>query len=228
MSQQEQDLPRFVQIIGRCKTLVATMAAVGLLAGIVFAALNAPVFTSRALLAVAPTCPAGAICGGPAFLPAYNQAELLKELPAGVQINAVTEEILSVSAVAGTAAQAEAAADAAARSYIAYVGSQSYFGQQGPAQMLYPATRATATVPPKRLFIGALLGAAFGALLGVMAALAGSRTTIDPPPAPQGLDDADVDWGAGREAKYALTGLSLAALGQEYARQRDRAGPGAE
>jgi hypothetical protein len=188
MSQQEQDLPRFVQIIGRCKTLVATMAAVGLLAGIVFAALNAPVFTSRALLAVAPTCPAGAICGGPAFLPAYNQAELLKELPAGVQINAVTEEILSVSAVAGTAAQAEAAADAAARSYIAYADSLSSPGWQAPAPLLEPATTATGTPPLQRLRADALLGAVFGALLGIITALASSGATIDPVAAPRGFD----------------------------------------
>lgn len=220
MSQQEPDLPRFVQIIGRCKTLVGTMAAVGLLAGTVFVALNSPVFTSRALLAVAPTCPNGAICGGPAFLPGYNQAGLRKELPGGVQIKPVTDEVLSVSAVAGTAAQAESTADAAARSYIAYVGSPSYPGEQASAQMLRPAARATGTVPPKRLFIGALLGAAFGALLGVIAALAGSRTTIDPLPAPQGLDDANVDWGARREPTYAATGLSLAELAQEHASQR--------
>lgn len=215
MSQQEPDLPRFVRIIGRCMTLVGTMAAVGLLAGTVFAALNSPAFTSRALLQVAPTCPAGAICGGPAFMPAKVQAGSLKAAPGGVQVKPVTGTVLSVTAVAGTAAQAEAAADAAARSYIAYLG------QPASAQMLQPATSATGTASPKRLFIGALLGAAFGALLGVIAALAGSRTTIDPPPAPQGLDDANVDWGARREANYAATGLSLQQLAQEHARQRD-------
>jgi hypothetical protein len=226
MSQQEPDLPRFVRIIGRCKTLVGTMAAVGLLGGTVFAALNSPAFTSRALLLVAPTCPAGAICGGPAFMPAKVQAGLLKAVPGEVQVKPVTGTapvtgtVLSVSAVAGTAAQAEAAADAAGRSYIAYMGSLSYLGQPASAQMLQPATSATGTASPKRLFIGALLGAAFGALLGVIAALAGSRTTIDPPPAPQGLDDAGVDWGARREAKYAATGLSLQQLAQEHARQR--------
>jgi hypothetical protein len=218
MGQQEPDLPRFVQIIGRYKALVGALAAVGLLAGTIFAALNSPAFTSRAFLVVAPTCPSGAICGGPAFLPAYSQAGLQKALPGEVQISPVGGDVLSVRAVAGTPAQAEAAANAAARSYIAYVSSRSYPGEQ--AQMSEPATRATGTAPPKRLFIGALLGAAFGALLGVIAALAGSRTTIDPPVAPQAPDGAEGDWGARKEPKYRPDGLSLEQLAREHARQR--------
>jgi hypothetical protein len=228
MSQQEPDLPRSVQIIGRNSTLVGIMAALGLLAGVVFVALNSPAFTSTALVAVVPPCPNGAICGGPAFQPGYAPAGLLKALPGGVQTKPVAGDVLSVSAVAGTAAQAEATANAAARSYIAYFGSLSYLGEQVSAPMLQPATRATGTVPPKRLFIGALLGTALGALLGIIAALAGSRTTIDPAAAPQGLDSSGADWGAdwgagqgaGQKARYPSTGLSLEQLAQEYARQR--------
>ena len=230
MSQQAPDLPRSVQIIGRHRTLVGVMTAAGLLAGIIFAALSSPSFTSSALVAVAPPCPAGAICGGPAFMPADIPAGLPTAFPGGVQVKPVTATVLSVSAVAGTAAQAEATADAAARSYVAYVGSLSYLGQPASAQMLQPATEATGTAPQKRLFAGALLGAAFGALLGVIAALAGSRTTIDPLAAVQGLDG-EGDWGAGPEPKYATTRLSLQQLAQEYARQKAApysSGPGTE
>ena len=64
MSQPASDVPRFVQIIGRYKALIGILAALGLLGGAVFAALNPPVFTSRALVLLTPSCPAGAICGG--------------------------------------------------------------------------------------------------------------------------------------------------------------------
>lgn len=226
MSQQEPDLPRFVQIMGRYKALVGTMAAVGLLAGIAFAALSSPMFTSKALVAVSPTCPSGAICGGPAFSPDYKQAGLPVALPGGIQVNPVAGDVVSVSAVARTPAQAEAAADTAARSYIAYVGSQSELGGPASTQILRLATTATGTAPPKRLLLGALLGAVFGALLGVIAALAGSRTTIYPLAAPRGFDDLEGDWGARKETKYALTELSLEELAQEYAGQRaDRYSP---
>jgi hypothetical protein len=219
MSQQAPDLPRSVQIIGRHGSLVAVMAAAGLLAGTVFAALNSATYTSTALVAAAPPCPVGAICGGPAFQPGYLPAGLLKAFPSGVQTKPVTSGVVSVSAVAGSAAQAEATADAAANSYIAYVGSLSYLGEQVPARMLQPATTATGTAPPKRLFIGALLGAALGALLGVIAALAGGRTTIDPLAAPEGVDVGE-DRGPAQKARYPSTGLPLEQLAQEYAKQR--------
>lgn len=226
MSQQEPDLPRFVQIIGRYKALVGTMAAVGLLAGLVFAALSSPLFTSQALVVVSPTCPSGAICGGPAFSPDDKQAGLLAGLPGGVQVNREAGDVLSVSAVARTPARAEAAADAAARSYVAYVGSQSALGAPASTQILDLATTTTGTAQPKRLLIAALLGAALGALLGVIAALAGSRTTIDPMAAPRGFDDPEGDWGARQRPTYPPTGLSLAELGREYSGPRaDRYSP---
>jgi hypothetical protein len=226
MSQQEPDLPRFVQIIGRYKALVGIMAAVGLLAGIVFAALNSPLFTSQALVVVSPTCPSGAICGGPAFSPGYKQAGLPAALPGGVQVNHVAGDVLSVSAVARTPARAEAAANAAARSYLAYVGSQNDLGGPPSTQIRDLATTATGTAPPKRLLIGALLGAVFGALLGVIAALAGSRTTTDPLAAPRGFDDLEGDWGARQRTNYPPTGLSLEELAQEYSGPRaDRYSP---
>ena len=68
MSQQAADLPRSVQIIGRQRTLVGLMAVLGLLVGVVFAALTPSMFTSRALVQLGdPACPGGSICGGPLF-----------------------------------------------------------------------------------------------------------------------------------------------------------------
>ncbi len=190
MDQQAPDLPRFVQIIGRYRTLIFFVAALGLLTGTVFAALSPSVGTGTSterVMFTAPSCPAGAICGGPAFSPAYIRASVLGAFPSGVKITPVTGNILSITVAAGTAAQAEATAQAVARDYIVDAGSLSYMGEQPSAQVLAPATRATGTASSRSVEGGALLGAVFGALLGLIMALVGARTTIDPLPAPRGL-----------------------------------------
>jgi hypothetical protein len=209
MSQQASDVPRFVQILGRYRVLIGIMAMLGLFAGAVFAALNPPVFTSQALVQFpAWSCPAGAICGGPAFAPdrpAYIGARLLQSLPSGVQVKPVSGNVLLVSATAGTAARAEAATDAAAHSYLAYADSLSYPGEQASAQILEPATMATGTAPLIRLRDDVLLGAVLGTLLGVIAALAGSGTTIDTPGAPPGYDIGEEENPAGPATRYVST-----------------------
>jgi hypothetical protein len=191
MNQQPSDVPRFVQILRRYRALIGLMAALGVLAGAVFAVLNPSVFTSQATVILpASDCPVGAICGGPMFAPdrsAYLGATLLQTLPSGVRVKPIAANGLWVSATAGTAAQAEAAANAAAQRYYAYAQSLSYPGEQVGAQ-LEPATSATGTSPLIRLRVDLLLGALFGALLGVIAALGGSGATIDTLTAPPGYD----------------------------------------
>jgi hypothetical protein len=223
MSQQAADLPRFVQIIGRYRSLVGIMALLGLFAGVVFAALNPPVFTSRAFVLYEPPCPAGGICGGPAFLVPGGPA---RKLTIGAQLKPEAGNILSVSAVGRTAAQAEAAADAAARS-LAGAGSLSYQGEQISGLIAEPATTATGT--PQQLFGDALLGAVLGALAGILAALAGGRTTIDPLPAPRGLavggQEPSVGQGPGigdpeAEARSGSTGIWLQQLAREHVEQQ--------
>jgi hypothetical protein len=205
----------------RYQTLVGIMAALGLLAGAVFAVLNPPVFTSNAsVLVTGMPCHYGAICGGPAFVLDDIPAGLLQAWPSGVQLKPVTDRVLLVTATAATAARAEAAANAAARAYIAYIGSPGNPDGMTSAQMLDPATIPTGTAPPRRLLADVLLGVLFGVVLGVIAALAGSRTTIDPLAAPQGPDIGEEDGGAGQETGYASAGLSLQQLAQEHARQK--------
>jgi hypothetical protein len=216
MSEQVPDLPRSVQIIGQYRILVAFIAALGFLGGIVFGALNPPGSASKALVVfAAPPCPGGggAICGGPMFSPAYIQARLLKTFPSGVQIEPVAENVLSVSVVAGTPAQAEAPA----RSFVADAGSLSYLGEQPSAKIIQPATRATGTTTPKQLLGDALLGGVIGALVGIIAALAGGQTIIDPVTLPRGLGLGGEGGQAGRETGYyPSTGLSLEQIALEY------------
>jgi hypothetical protein len=222
MSQQAADLPRSVQIIGRHRTLVGLMAVLGLLVGVIFAALTPSVFTSKALvLAGESACPGGSICGGPAFSSGAIQPRLPSALPDGVQIKLVTGNVVSVSASAGTAARAEAALDG----YLGIVGMSAptfmtYQGEQMPVQLLQAPTAATGTAPAQRLFGDALLGAVFGALLGIIAALAGSRTTIDPLTAPQGFGVGEEDKAVGRETGYAPTGVWLDQLAREHVERK--------
>jgi hypothetical protein len=226
MSQQAADLPRSVQIIGRHRTLVGIMAVLGLLVGVVFAALTPSVFTSKALVLVGePACPGGSICGGPAFSSGDIQSRLPSASSNGVQIKLVTGNVVSVVASAGTAAQAEAAADAALNGYLGYVGmsaptSMSYQGEQVSAQLLEPPTAATGTAPTQRLYGDALLGAVFGVLLGIIAALAAGRTTIDPLTAPQGFGVGEEDKAVGRETGYAPTGVWLQQLARDHVERK--------
>lgn len=208
MNQQPADLPRFAQIVGRYRSLVGILAVLGLLAGVVLAALNPPLYTSRALV-YQPACPAGSICGGPEFAPSGTP---VKSLTIGAQVQPTAGNVLTVSAVGRTAAQAEAAADAAARS-LADARASGYQGEQVSGVLVEPATAAIQA--PQRLFGDALLGAVLGALLGIMAALAGSRTTIDPMTAPRGFAVGEEDQATGRVGGYAPGGVWLSDLARE-------------
>jgi hypothetical protein len=176
------DQLRFAQIIGRYRYLIGYMAVVGLLAGTVFAALNPAGFTVKAaVLFSAPSCPAaGAICGGPAFSPDYSVAALPDSFPGTVQVTQTMPDVVIVTATGATAAQAESAISAAVNSYLTYADSQSYMGMQPSAEVIQQTTASAGTATPLRLLDGALLGAVFAALLGIIAALAGARATVGP------------------------------------------------
>jgi hypothetical protein len=221
MSQQASNLPRPVQIIGQYKILVGMLALLGLLVGAVLAALNPPGSESEAtVLFTAPSCPPGAICGGPMFSLGDTEAAWLKAFPGEVQVRAVTGSVVSVSVAAGTAARANAAADAAARSFIAYADSLSYLDEHASAALLGPGDTASEPVPPKHLLGGALLGALAGALAGVIVALAAGQTIIDPVALPEGLGTGEPTGGPDPETGYASTGVSLEQLALEHSRRR--------
>ncbi len=220
MNQQASDLPRSVQILGRFRTLIGFLAGLGLLAGAVFAALSPLASSSKALLVfAAPSCPQGAICGGPMFSPGYVQAQLAGTFPAGVQIKVMKGNVLSVTVTGKTAAVDQTLANAAAKVYIADTGSLSYLGEHPSATLLQPATTASVPVSPKRVFDGALLGAVSGLLVGVIAALAGGQTIIDPVALPRGPGVGGE--GGGASGAGQATGFSLEQLAADYVRRSD-------
>ena len=197
MSQQAMDLRRPLHIVRRHRVLVGIVAALGLLAGAAYAWLHPPLVNSTALVVLPQAVQsAGAVNGaeggtaaGPSSymttqiviagsnpvlsgaLRYVASAKSLQSLHSEIQVTSPTYGILSISAMGRTAAQAETAANAVARSYIAYVGPKSPAGQV-QASVLAPATSATGTAPIKHLITYALIGAVMGILIGVIAALA--------------------------------------------------------
>ena len=217
MNQQAPDLPRSVQIISRYKALLGFAALLGALTGVLLAVLNPPRSSSQALVVfTAPTCPAGAICGGPMFSPDYFQAMLLKEFPHGVTVKPAGGDLLSISASGYTTAQAEALANEVASSFVADADSTMYATGHPTVQIIQTAVPGTAVqTPVKRAEGYVLIGVLVGALLGVIAALAAGQTIIDPPTVPRGFGIGTAGPEAGQPVRYATNGRSLQQLARE-------------
>jgi capsular polysaccharide biosynthesis protein len=184
MSEQALDLRRFVRSVQRHKILVSTVTALGLLAGGGLALLFPPALTSKALVVLprsAPNIPTQVVIAGsdPVLsraLPEVGRGVSLQALRGEVQVKSLTSYLISVTATGTTAARAEATANAVARSYIGYIDSASSPVGGVPANMFESATTATGPAPAARLLAYLLLGAIVGALAGVIAAGAVSRT----------------------------------------------------
>lgn len=196
MSQQAMDLRRSVQIVRRHKILVGIAAGLGLLIGAACAALDPPMLTSTALVALPqPAQSAQATASGAPYsytatqeviagrnqvllgaLPNARPAMSLDELRDQVQIGSPAPYVISVGAKGNIAADVEATANAVAHSYIHYIGSASSPIGHVTAHLFQPATSVARTAPVKQLLVDALLGAVCGALIGVILALAVNRT----------------------------------------------------
>jgi capsular polysaccharide biosynthesis protein len=200
MSQQTLDLRRSVQIVRRRKLLVGIVVALGILAGAAYAELSPPVFTSTAEVLLsqsgqaAQNGAAAAAAGQPdpftatqvviaksnpvllGALPAARPAMSVEDLGRDVQVGSLTPFVISITVRGKTAADVEATADAVAQSFIRYVGSANSPGGAVPAQLLQSATSATGPNPVKQIVIFGLLGAIAGALIGIVIALATSRS----------------------------------------------------
>jgi capsular polysaccharide biosynthesis protein len=120
-------------------------------------------------------------------LPGLSSGTSLATLRNEVQVTSPRPNVLLVSARAGTAAQAEATANAVAESYIGYAGSAGNPAGHMPAVMLQPAMSRSGAAGLMRLLVGAMLGVASGVLTGVIAALAYRRLILTRGPVPGDL-----------------------------------------
>jgi hypothetical protein len=183
MSQSAPDLRSSRQTPRRYGILVGAAVAASLLAGVVTAAFSPAMVTSTALVALpattltsaaaVPIADSDAVLAG--ALPGLSAGTSLATVRGEVQVTSPRVNVLSVTARAGSAAQAEATANAVAESYIGYAGSAGNPAGHIPALMLQPAMRGSGSAGLMRLLVGALLGVASGVLTGVIAALAYRR-----------------------------------------------------
>jgi capsular polysaccharide biosynthesis protein len=201
MSQQVLDLRRSVQIVRRRKVLVGAIGILGILAGCGYAVLHPPLLTGTALVVLPQSAQSAAAAaaagttgnGGPdgysatqeviassnavlsAALPEVRPAKSLEQLRGEIQIGSPTPYIISINATAKVAADAEATANAVARSYVAYVNAADSPIGRVSANLLEPATSAAGRGPLTALIATGVFGAFGGALIGVIVALAVSR-----------------------------------------------------
>jgi hypothetical protein len=99
----------------------------------------------------------------------------LDQLRHNIEVGSPAANIISISASARNAADAEATANAVARSYVAYVSSPKSPVGHLAAQLLSSATVASGPSPIERKVIFGFLGALVGALIGFTLALAVGR-----------------------------------------------------
>ena len=184
MSEQALDLRRSVQIVRRHKILVGSFAVLGLLAGAGYAVLRPPMLTSNAIVALPATNHDTATqvviaASSPVLKDAVGNihpAMSLQTLRGLVQVKSLTTNLLSISAQGKTAAQAAGTANAVANSYVAYVKTAQSTVGAVRAHLLQPATNASGASLPKHMLVTGGLGALAGTLIGVIIALAISRS----------------------------------------------------
>ena len=183
MSGQALDLRRSAHIVRRYKVLVGAVATVGLLAGAGYALLKPPMLSSSALV-VLPVSTRQISTevviarSDPVLSQAVPQAGggiSLDTLRSRVQVRSLTGNVISISAQGKTAAQAEAAANAVADSFISYVGSGSSAVGMLQAKLVAQASNATGGSESAHVAVLGVLGLLIGALAGAVTALAVAR-----------------------------------------------------
>jgi hypothetical protein len=192
MSQSAPDLRSSRHIFRRYGILILAAVTASLLAGVVTAAFSPAMATSTALVALPATTLTAAAAvpiatSDPVLagaLPSLSPGASLATVRGEVQVSSPGPDVLSVTARAGTAAQAEGTANAVAESYIAYAGSAGSPAGHMPAIMLQPAMSGSGSAGLMRLLVGAMLGLAAGVLTGVIAAVAYRRLIFTRGPVP--------------------------------------------
>ena len=199
MSKPASDLRRSPRVIRRYGILIGVTVAAGLLAGAAAAAVSPVMVTSTALVVLPQAGQNAAVIarGDPGpftatqemaagsnqvlsrALPDARPAMSLTALRRDIRIGSPAPQIISVTAKGLTAGDAEATANAVARSYVRYVGSASSPAGLVPAHLLASATNATGTAPFTRLGEGAMLGTVAGLLTAVIAAVVSRRLARD-------------------------------------------------
>lgn len=182
MSQQSLNVRQVVRIVRRYRILVGALTAAGLLIGAAYSVVEGPLMTSTALVvfpatASATTTEAVIADSEPvlsAALPAIHPPMSLQTLENQLTVQTPAVGVLSISVKGKSAAQAEGAANAVAKSYLAEVGPRSPVGHVY-AELLQPATMATGMGALEQDALDGGIGALVGLLAGTVTAIVVSR-----------------------------------------------------
>jgi capsular polysaccharide biosynthesis protein len=184
MSKQPLNLKRSLQILRQHWIAVGLIAMLGLFAGIGITALNPPMYTDSAVVALSTSTrnitTQTVIAGSNPVLAeaaqSLNPATSAQDLGGRVQVTNPIAFVLSITAEGKTAVQAQDAANAVADSYVAYVGAANTpGGRQVSARLLQhaiSASKASLLIP---MLINAVIGALAGGLVGAIVVLAVHR-----------------------------------------------------
>ena len=156
MSEQPLDLKRSSRLVRQHWRAVCAIAALGLVAGVVYTELKPPVLTSTALVRIASPQAAYSAGGATALVAIASSDPVLSLAQPHIQplvtkqtlqnelaVNSPTPGILAIGAQGQTADQAKDTANAVAKAFVEYVTSpKSPSGSTG-ALMLQPASTAT-------------------------------------------------------------------------------------
>jgi len=150
--------------------------AAGLLAGILFAALQPPAFTATADLFTSPRySPAAQVAmvrSAPVLAGALQRLDpggSVQGLRSRVQVTSITSNVFSITVQGVTPAQAVLTANAVTDSYLSYVRSITPPGSE-PAWDINPPSSAVEQPRTTRLLVSAGLGTLLGALVGAIGA----------------------------------------------------------
>jgi capsular polysaccharide biosynthesis protein len=180
---QPLDLRKSISIIKRLKAVVGIVSAVGLLAGVAYAAFHPPEPSSTAVVSL----PASVLSTATEVLIADSYPVLsaasanlsppvsVGQLRSEVQAKSLTTYLISITATVRSADEAEATANAVAESYIAYVGNKRTPVEHVVAELFQPAITTTAPSRLGSMLMAGLLGAVAGALAGFVVSLAIGR-----------------------------------------------------
>lgn len=182
MSGQTLNLTRAARIMRRHMILIGACALLGLAANTVHTMVQPQVFTSSALVVLAPSVNLGTqavvVDSVPVVVDAMRRADLglsLEALQTRVHARRASAQMLAISVQGDTPSWARTAANAVSNAYVAYVTStRNPVGRQ-PAQVFVAAAPATVKPLSTRLLEAAGLGFLIGLLVGVITALAIGR-----------------------------------------------------
>jgi capsular polysaccharide biosynthesis protein len=180
MNEQPLNVRKSLQILRQHWIAAGLIVLLGLVAGVGFAAASPPLYSDTALVVLSSstrtmTTQALIADSNPVLAGAARRlhpAMSVQTLSSHVQVTTPIVFVLSISAEAGSAAQATDAANAVADSYVAYVNATSNATGKVSAQVLHHAASASKTwllIP--MLTIGGI-GALAGLLVGTIAVLA--------------------------------------------------------